>query len=317
MVRKISVYLFFCLSACTIIPDDALDKLPEQVVVSGLEIRFRNETTGEQKVAPAKLNRSAQKIEINWPEDVDIFFYNKNVSKSVYQLNTAGFTEKITTTFIDGSEIVDEIVYDGSNRITQLKNSFFNDNLKFFYIGDQLDSIAKTRTLPGGSTQTGFYKRTDADKFVSIFPFNSGQAYSLFFSYIGECTCEATAPVANELNKTGYTYSNQDSPYYSGFYLETIYRQQIGSNYCNKTFSSTFSESNRNFFSKSNYRENYSFDCANPGKNYLSVFLLIPETVPDFLSVYLATVDSEVKRLNINPKTSDWVLGAYYTYSPL
>lgn len=318
MIRKIAACLLLGVSACTIIPDDSLTKLPTNVQVSQLNIKFSKENSTEAKEVTVKLIRSAQKIEINWPADVDIFFYDKNASKSVYQLNAAGYAEKITTTFVDGKEIVDEIVYNGNNRITELRNSFFNDRLKFYYKNDQLDSIAKTRTLPNGTIQTGFYKRTDVDKFVSIFPFNSGQGYSLNYNFIGNCSCDANTPAANELNKTGYFFSDQIDQYSNSYFLETDYRQTLNNQYCSKVFTNSTSESGTNFYNKPNFRYNYSTDCYNSGQNYFSTFSLIPEIVPDFSSAYLATVDSELKWINSNStKTPNWLFEIYYNYTPI
>jgi len=319
MIRKIAACLLLGVSACTIIPDDSLTELPANFQVRQLKIDFNNKNTGEQKQIDVNVTRSIENIEINWPTDIDIFFYNKNASKSVYQLNTAGYAEKITTTFVDGKEIVDEIVYDGSNRIAELRNSFFNDRLKFFYKNNQLDSIAKTRILANGTTQTGFYKRTAENTFISIFPFNSGQAYSLNYEIFGNCSCEVTSPTANELNKTGYSISDQINFYNNSYYLDINFRQTLNNQFCKKVFSNYTSESGLNYVGQPSYRGSNSSDCYNTGQTFISVFTLIPAIVPNFSAAYFATLNSELKWINSNPaKISDWIVtGFFYSYAPV
>ncbi len=310
--------MLFCLTACTIIPDDALENLPKDVQISQLKLRFLNEDSGNYKEATVKTVLTARKIEINWPAEIDIFFYNKSMVKTIYELNNAGYATKITTLYEDGKEIVDEIVYDGSNRVTELKNSFFNDNLKFYYSNNQLDSISKMRTLPNTTIQSGFYKRIDESHFVSIFPFNKAQSYSLTNSFYGSCDCSGYAPVPNELNKTGYSFIKSNDPYYTQFYTDNNYTQFLNSQYCKQVFSQSIYEANKNFYGKPRNLECFANHCYSGGDSYLSSYLLLPQVIPDFISLYLATVDSEVRWINSNSaNTSKWNLaGIDYGYAP-
>lgn len=318
MLRKIPLCFLFCLAACTIIPDDALEDLPKDVIVSQFTVRFSNEDTGEYKYIIVKPVFTANKIEINWPADMDIFFYNKSLVKTTYLLNNGGYATKITTLFADGKEIIDELVYDGSNRVTELKNSFFNDNLKFYYINNQLDSISKIRTLPNMTTQTGFYKRVDESNFISIFPFNKAQSYSFNQSFYGSCNCSVSAPVPNELNKTGYSVSNSNDFYYNQFYVDLNYTQFLNNNYCKQVFTSSIYSGSNNFYNKPRYLDGFVSYCYSTGDNYLSSYLLLPEAIPDFTSLYLATIDNEVRWTKSNSaKTSKWnLVGIDYSYAP-
>jgi hypothetical protein len=318
MFRKIPLCLLFLLAACTIIPDDAVEDFPKDVRVSQLMLSFSNEGTGEFKYITVKLVLTTNKIEINWPADIDIFFYNKSMVKTTYQLNNAGYATKITTSFVDGKEMVDELVYDGNNRITEIKNSFFNDNLKLYYANNQLDSISKIRTLPNMTTQSGFYKRIDESNFVSIFPFNKGQSYSLYNNFYGNCECTGNAPVSNELNKTGYSFTKSSDSYGNQFYTNNNYTQFLNNQYCKQTFSSSVSESGKNFYNKPRYLYSFTSFCYSTEDNYLNSYLLLPEVIPDYTSPYLATVDSEVRWINSNSaKTSKWILvGIDYGYTP-
>jgi hypothetical protein len=318
MLRKIPMCLLFCLAACTIIPDDAVEDFPKDVRVNQLTLRFMNEDTGEYKYIASKLVLATNKIEIIWPADIDIFFYNKNMVKTTYQLNSAGNATKITTSYADGIEIVDEIAYDGNNRITELKNSFFNDNLKFYYSNNQLDSISKIRTLPNMTIQSGFYKRIDETNYVSIFPFNKTQSYSLYNIFYGNCECTSSAPAPNELNKTGYSFSQSNDVYGNQFYTNNNYTQFLNNQYCKNIFSNSVSTGGKNFYEKPRYLDSFASFCYSDGDNYLNSYLLHPEVIPDYASLYLATVDSEVKWINSNSaKTSKWnLVGIDYGYAP-
>jgi hypothetical protein len=318
MLRKIPMCLLFCLAACTIIPDDAVEDFPKDVRVNQLTLRFINEDTGEYKYIASKLVLATNKIEIIWPADIDIFFYNKNMVKTTYQLNSAGNATKITTSYADGIEIVDEIAYDGNNRITELKNSFFNDNLKFYYSNNQLDSISKIRTLPNMTTQSGFYKRIDETNYVSIFPFNKTQSYSLYNIFYGNCECTSSAPAPNELNKTGYSFSQSNDVYGNQFYTNNNYMQFLNNQYCKNIFSNSVSIGGENFYEKPRYLDSFASLCYSDGDNYLNSYLLLPEVIPDYALLYLATVDSEVKWINSNSaKTSKWnLVGIDYGYAP-
>jgi hypothetical protein len=318
MLRKIPMCLLFCLAACTIIPDDAVEDFPKDVRVNQLTLRFMNEDTGEYKYIASKLVLATNKIEIIWPADIDIFFYNKNMVKTTYQLNSAGNATKITTSYADGIEIVDEITYNGNNRITELKNSFFNDNLKFYYSNNQLDSISKIRKLPNMTTQSGFYKRIDETNYVSIFPFNKTQSYSLYNIFYGNCECTSSAPAPNELNKTGYSFSQSNDVYGNQFYTNNNYTQFLSNQYCKNIFSNSVSTGGKNFYEKPRYLDSFASFCYSDGDNYLNSYLLLPEVIPDYASLYLATVDSEVKWINDNSaKTSKWnLVGIDYGYAP-
>jgi hypothetical protein len=318
MLRKIPMCLLFCLAACTIIPDDAVEDFPKDVRVNQLTLRFMNEDSGEYKYIASKLVLATNKIEIIWPADIDIFFYNKNMVKTTYQLNSAGNATKITTSYADGIEIVDEITYNGNNRITELKNSFFNDNLKFYYSNNQLDSISKIRTLPNMTTQSGFYKRIDETNYVSIFPFNKTQSYSLYNIFYGNCECTSSAPAPNELNKTGYSFSQSNDVYGNQFYTNNNYTQFLNNQYCKNIFSNSVSTGGKNFYEKPRYLDSFASFCYSDGDNYLNSYLLLPEVIPDYTSLYLATVDSEVKWINSNSaKTSKWnLVGIDYGYTP-
>jgi hypothetical protein len=319
MLRKIPVCLLFCLAACTIIPDDALEDFPKDVRVNQLTVKFLNEDTGEYKHITVKPVLTTNKIEITWPADIDIFFYNKNLVKTTYLLNNAGYATKITTSYADGKEIVDELVYDGNNRVTELKNSFFNENLKFYYLNSQLDSISKIRTLPNMTTQSGFYKRVDESNFVSIFPFNKAQSYSLNRNFHGSCECTSNAPVPNELNKTGYTFSNLSDSYYNQFYTDNNYIQFLNNQYCKQVFTNSVFEGGKNFYSKPRYLDSFASYCySTSNDNYINSYLLFPGVIPDFTTLYLATIDNEVRWINSNTaKTSKWSLaGIDYGYAP-
>lgn len=310
--------MFFCATACTIIPDDAVEDFPKDVRVSQLSLRFFSEDTGEYKYITVTPVLTINKIEINWPADIDIFFYNKNLVKTIYQLNDAGYTTSITTLFSDGIEIVDEIMYDGANRVTELNNSFFGDNLKFYYSNNQLDSISKTRTLPNMTTQSGFYKRVDESNFVSIFPFNKAQGYSLSQSFYGSCDCTNNIPVPNELNKTGYSLTKSNDPYNDQFYTDNNYTQFLNNQYCRQVFSNSVYQGSKNFYNKPGYLDSYANYCYSVGDNYLNTYLLLPQVTPDLTSLYLASVDNEVRWIKSNSaKTSKWNLeGIEYSYAP-
>jgi hypothetical protein len=318
MLRKIPMCLLFCLAACSIIPDDAVENLPKDVRVNKLTLRFNNVSTGEYKYITVKPVITTTKIEINWPADIDILFYNKNMVKTTYQLNNAGQATSVITTFEDGKSIIDELVYDGNNRVIELKNSFFNDNLKFFYSNNQLDSISKTRTLPNTTTQSGFYKRIDEFSFVSIFPFNKAQSYSLYNIFYGNCECNSNAPAPNELNKTGYSLTQSNEIYGNQFYTNNSYTQFLNNQYCKSIFSNSVSTGGKNFYNKPRYLDSFASFCYSDGDNYINSYLLLPEIIPDYTSLYLATVDSEVKWINSNSaKTSKWnLVGIDYGYAP-
>ncbi len=317
MLRKIPLCLLFLLTACSIIPDDAVEDFPKDVQVSQLTLRFVNEDTGEYKYIAVKLVLAANKVEINWPADIDIFFYNKNMVKTIYQLNSAGYATKITTSFADGKEIVDELVYDGSNRIIELKNSFFNDNLLFYYSNNQLDSISKIRTLPNTTTQSGFYKWIDESNLLSIFPFNKSQGYSLSNNFYGNCECTSISPAPNELNKTGYSFTQSDDFYGNQFYTNSSYTQFLNNQYCKNYFYNSVSTGGKNFYEKPRYLDSFASFCYSDS-DYLNSYLLLPEVIPDYTSLYLATVDSEVKWIASNSaKTSKWnLVGIDYGYAP-
>ncbi|MBL7871964.1 MAG: hypothetical protein JNM78_10160 [Cyclobacteriaceae bacterium] len=318
MLRKIPVCLLFCLVACTIIPDDTLEDFPSDVRVNQLTLRFLHEDTGENKYVVVKPVLTSNKIEINWPVDIEILFYNKSLVKTIYQLNTAGFATKITTSFSDGKEIIDEIVYDGANRVIELKNSFFNDSFKFYYSNNQLDSISKIRTLPNMTTQAGFFKRIDDLYMVSIFPFNKAQSYTLNLNFHGSCACTPGAPVPNELNKTSYSFLKTVESYYTQIFTDMNYTQFLGNQYCKQVFSNSVFEGNRNFYGKPTYMDRYASFCYSEEDSYLNSYLLFPEVIPDSPSLFLATVDSEVRWMKSNaPKTSKWnLMGVDYTYAP-
>ncbi len=318
MLRKISFCLLLCANACTIIPDDALEDFPKDVRINKLTLKLFNEDTGEYKSITVKPVLTTNKIEINWPSDIDIFFYNKSITKTIYQLNSAGYATSITTLFTDGKEIVDELVYDGNSRITELKNSFFKDNLKFFYSNNQLDSISKIRTLPNMTTQSGFYKRIDESNFVSIFPFNKAQSYTLTQSFYGSCDCSNNAPVPNELNKTSYSFSASNDLYFSQFYSSNDFIQFLNNQYCKRVFSNSVYQGSMNFYGKPGNLDCFATSCYSQGDNYLNSYLLLPEVIPDMSSLYLATVDSEVRWINSNSaKPSNWnLVGIDYGYAP-
>lgn len=318
MLKKLSFCLLLCATACTIIPDDAFEDFPKDVQVSQLSLRFFNEDTGEYKYITVKPVLTINKVEINWPADIDIFFYNKNLVKTIYQLNNAGYATSITTLYSDGIEIVDEIVYDGSNRVTELKNSFFQDNLKFYYSNNQLDSISKMRTLPNMTTQTGFYKRVNESNFVSIFPYNKAQSYSLSQTSYGSCNCTSNAPVANELNKTGYSLAKSNDPYYDQFYTDNNYTQFLNNQYCRQVFSNSIYQRSKNFYDKPGSLDSYVNYCYSAGDNYLNSYLLLPQVLPELTSLFLASVDSEVRWIKSNSANiSKWNLeGIDYSYTP-
>jgi hypothetical protein len=137
-------------------------------------------------------------------------------------------------------------------------------------------------------------------------------------NFYGSCDCTSNAPVPNELNKTGYNFIKSNDPYYDRFYTDNNYTQFLNNQYCKQVFSQSVYEASKNFYGKPRSLECMTNHCYGGGDSYLNNYLLIPEIIPDFSSLYLATVDSEVRWISSNSANpSNWnLVGIDYGYEP-
>jgi hypothetical protein len=309
--------LFFALG-CTIIEDDYLEDLPEDVWVKNISILYYDDSAaGEPKKVTANVMNSSNKIELTFTSGIDFLFLNSKVSKITYQLNINGYAEKITSSFENGTIIVDDLLYNSKGQIIEMSNSFFKDKLKLFYKNNELDSVAKTRTLANNTTQNGFFKRTTSDNpleeyFISIFPFDNTEPYTLDLDFYS-CASGGATPDSNTVNKTSYVLSDstQNSRYaYTGFQqiLNSVYSEQ----YFNRAFESYYT----NYFGKPDYLFINSVGCESINTNHVDIYSLFPEIVPDVLLTHVISIENSVKWMNSNSgKSPDFRLQSIeYSY---
>jgi hypothetical protein len=92
----------------------------------------------------------------------------------------------------------------------------------------------------------------------------------------------------------------------------------LNNQYCRQVFSHSIYQGDKNFYSKPGYLDSYASFCYSVDDNYLNSYLLLPEVIPDLKSLYLASVDSEVRWIKSNSaKISKWNLdGIDYSYTP-
>lgn len=319
-------FLLTTLFSCSIISDDHLDKLPDDVHVREVEIVYGrwvgNPPVYETKRLGSKLIITGNTIEMNWPVGVDFFFLDKKVSKTTILLNGADYAEKITSVFDDGSEIIDELKYNSSNQVIELTNSFFKDNLKLFYKNNIIDSVTKTRTLANNTTQFGFYKQIDAENMISVFPYDNTKSYSALATISNGCTSGGSFPSNNnDFNKTVYkslVESTEDYGYYSNENFIIDYQQRVNNLYY-QNYINLSSYKAINYFGKTYSTGLQAYECGGSlTGGYMNIFMLLPDLVPDPNLLYRITIENEVKWVNNNPKTQTewWINSLQYKFKP-
>jgi hypothetical protein len=329
MIRKnlFLFYLLFFALGCTIIEDEYLDELPAAVKPSKIELIYRPYNVSEygEKILTADVIHSANQVVVNWPQGVDVFFYNKNATKTVYQINSNGLADKITTTFADGTIIEDILTYNADKQVVELSSSFFKDNLKLFYKNNVLDSVAKTRTV-NNVTQIGFYKRVSSTEMYSIFPFDNTKPYDKTFSAGLDCGSGGTLPAnMNTFNKSELLNTQseeQNTEYYFQGSLNFNYNVSTTSTNCDKYFTEGI-YGYLNYYSQPSYYYFYfgecSLTCGNSINGYLNIYKVLPTLVPDFLTLNQLTAENELEWMvkNRAQENQDWLISELrYSYQP-
>ncbi len=323
--RLLFYFLLVLTSGCTILSDDDLDDLPEAIRANKIELVYSNSVDDTEKRQSAPITYSGNVVEINWPADVDVFFYNRDITKTVYHLNAKGWAEKVTNTFEDGTVMEDVITYNATDQVVELTNSFFKDKLLFYYKNNAVDSVAKSRN---SMTQFGFYKLGFEDEYsryyYCVFPLDETKPYQSAGFYCNDYPIES-----NELNMSSYSQSKQDEQYekygisqsiYTTFTIEgeftnctNIYVCNIGGYY--------------NFYGVLNTLDigvgstNDCYYCGFGNQGYLNSYIIMPLLFPDNSILNMVSTDNELKWITKNngfkQELESLIQGVRYQFEPI
>ena len=137
-------------------------------------------------------------------------------SRTTVVINNDKRITEMTTQF-DGSGFTDFFEYDQQKRLSKARREDASNGIEyvatFFYStgNASVDSISLELSVTANNQQakqTGFFKKANASTYVSIFPFDKTQAYTLMDSYFDATS--AFSESKNDLNKWFHTLTRQD-----------------------------------------------------------------------------------------------------------
>jgi hypothetical protein len=308
MMRRILLFVACALAGCTIIPDDAFQKIPtaslDKITIQsnpefGLGASLPSETlTGTVVTTPTKTT-------IMWAGELDPFYFVFPVEQLEYTFSTEKLLTGLTITSTTGYTITENFTYNASGNLLTATKAY-EDYLythTFYYKNNVLDSIGKS-VVHAGQTQTGFFKRFEISsstvKFISVFPYNSSYPYSE--NSITGCSINFLQN-DNDYNTTAYEFYNQmsvnqlygmqlqiSSPLFSN---DQYYANSVSQTYfnINSTLIDTIVES---------FLTTQSF-CSEAPKGALSPYLLLPERNDNYAILTMINAAEELYWLTEEP----------------
>lgn len=183
--RMLSASVAIVFAGCSIIPEDAVETLPDNltlkqiVATSNVQTNFWETSDLPSETLTGKVSVAGDKTSLTFSGDLDLHGFPEKLSTMSYTQN-GGLLTTLTLTFADGKTLSESYTYDSQKRLT--KATVVNDGMTevddFFYIGVVLDSIAKKVTYSDGKIDKGFFKLHDDEfsepKFISVFPHLAG-----------------------------------------------------------------------------------------------------------------------------------------------
>lgn len=312
-MRRSLLFVVCVLTGCSIIPDDAFQKIPtaslNKITIQsnpeyGLGASLPSETlTGTVVATPTKTT-------ITWAGELDPFYFAFPVEQLEYTFSTEKLLTGLTIVSPTGYTVTENFTYNASGNLLTATKAYDNSvyTHTFFYKNNVLDSIGRT-VVHSGETTTGFFKRVEATegvtKYISVFPYNAQNSYNEDIITYSGCYLLALQN-DNDRNTSVYEFFNPwawgvGQLYGADLKLWSPLLSTDDQYYANEVYQNYFNINSTLIDAIVESQLTVQSYCPEPRRGALSPYLLLPERNDHYSILMMLNASEELYGLTVEP----------------